>query len=89
MKKFMIDFQEVITNNHQIIVGVPEHINININIDDVDSYLDDLSNECYTFSDVKMGLRELGFTIIDSLEGEGVGEIEFDYLAETDLDECQ
>lgn len=85
MKKFMIDFQEVITNNHQIIVGVPEHINI----DDVDSYLDDLTNKCYSFSDVKIGLRGLGFTIIDSIEDEGVGEIEFVHLSETDLDECQ
>ena len=36
-----------------------------------------------------MGLRELGFTIIDSIEDEGVGEIEFVHLSETDLDECQ
>lgn len=85
MKKFIIDFEEVIKNNHQVIIGV----NDDVSEIDVDGFLDELERSCHTFDDVLMGLRDFGATIVDSAEDEGVGEIEFDYLSETDLEECQ
>ena len=85
MKKFVINFEELIKNHHQVIISVNEGVSES----DIDQLLNELEKDCYTFSDVLMGLKNYGVTLVDSLEDEGVGEIEFDYLAETDLTECQ
>lgn len=84
MKKFMIEFEEVIKNNHQLIIKVGDHVSE----DELDHVLDQLQSSCHSFSDVIAELQSRGATIVDSLEDESMGSIEFDYLVQTDRTEC-
>ena len=82
MKKYLIEFTETINNHHQIIVSVPDHVDY----DEMDNILDELERDCHSFDDVKPSLRWEDFTIVDDIEDESCGEIEFDYLSETELE---
>lgn len=72
--KYRIGVNEIITNNHVIILEVDSDKNI-------DSILDIAQKE-KSLSDVKYSLKENGCKIISVTEDEGIGEIEIDDMDE-------
>lgn len=72
MKTFELEFEEVVTHMHTF------KIKANLGSDELEDILNEIQDECYTFSDIEFELQERGLTVIDAVEGECNGPCELE-----------
>lgn len=78
MNKFGLEFEETVVHCHQF------EIETSLDYGELDGVLDEIQDECATYSDIVMALQERGITITKRVQGDynGSCELECTYVYE-------